>query len=417
MSRPRRVCRASLSGSDLLTWSSIIPDEPSRRQGGGRQRLVGLGMINPANNQGRILVVDDQAANLRVVSALLNRQGYAVTTSSTGDEALSLYEEVQPDLILLDVMMPSMDGFEVLAALRARAPDARVPVIFVTAAHDRDLLLRAFDAGVVDYVTKPFLPEELIARVNAHIGLKLTADRLERVAREREELVNLVAHDLKNPLTSVMFASELMQEEHCKPERVPRYLQIIHESAADALGYIHHYLESRHQTSKRDVDARAGLADTLRWLHQRYEVQLEATGIQAELVLPAEDAAVAIDERVLRQVAENLVTNAIKYAPNAPLTMSGHAAAPGYWQLVVADRGPGISPSRQRDLFKPFTRLTDEDDGLSSGLGLSLARQIISQAGGQLWYEPRRDGGSVFIIELPAATRSQDALAEDSNAA
>src|SRR5690606_5729210 len=138
---------------------------------------------------GQILVVDDQAANLRVVGTLLTRQGYAVTTASSGDEALARCRESDFDLILLDVMMPSMDGFEALTALRGAMDNARVPVIFVTAAHDRDLLLRAFDAGVVDYVTKPFLPEELLARVNAHIGLKLTVDRLERVAREREELV------------------------------------------------------------------------------------------------------------------------------------------------------------------------------------------------------------------------------------
>src|SRR5678815_3716228 len=98
---------------------------------------------------------------------------------------------------------------------------------------DRELLLRAFDVGAVDYVTKPFMPEELLARVNAHVGLKLTRDRLERVARERQELVNLVAHDLKNPL----------RNNGCKPERVPRYLQMIHESAADAIGYIRRYLE------------------------------------------------------------------------------------------------------------------------------------------------------------------------------
>jgi two-component system sensor histidine kinase/response regulator len=360
-------------------------------------------MIIAANNQGRILVVDDQAANLRVVSALLSRQGYEVVTAANGDEAVACCATTPPDLILLDVMMPGMDGFEVLAALRRETTGPRTPVIFVTAAHDRDLLLRAFDAGVVDYVTKPFLPEELLARVHAHVGLKLTHDRLERVAREREELVSLVAHDLKNPLTSALFASELLLEDHCKPERVPRYLQIIHESATDALGYIRHYLESRNETSKRPADERASLAGALQWLLQRYEVQLEAHRIEARVQLPPADALVAIDERVLRQVTENLVTNAIKYAPGAPLEMFARAGAPGYWQLVIADRGPGISASKQRDLFKPFTRLQDGDDGVSNGLGLSLARQIIAEAGGQLWYESRNNGGSRFIIELPEA--------------
>ena len=353
---------------------------------------------------GRILVVDDQPANLRVVSTLLGREGYAVDTAENGERALELYAQCTPDLILLDMMMPGMDGFEVLEALRQRG--LVVPVVFVTAAHDRDLLLRAFDAGVVDYVTKPFLPEELLARVNAHIGLKLTRDRLERVAREREELVNLVAHDLKNPLSSVLFASDILRQEGCRPERIPRYLQMIHESADDALGYIRHYLESRGDgPSTASGEARACLRQTLEWLQQRYEIQLDARGIQLQLSLPAADAAfVAIDGRVLRQLGENLVTNAMKYAPGGELLLAGRPGAPGYLQLVAADRGPGIPPAKQRELFKPFTRLEDGDDGISSGLGLSLAKRIVTNAGGQLWYEDRPGGGAVFVIELPEVT-------------
>ena len=372
-----------------------------RRCHGGHGR-----MAIATSNSGRILVVDDQNVNLRVVGTLLARQGFDVITASSGEEALQRFAENPPDLILLDMMMPGMDGFDVLAALN-ECGTLQVPVVFVTAAHDRDLLLRAFDAGVVDYVTKPFLPEELLARVNAHVGLKLTRDRLERVARERQELVNLVAHDLKNPLGSVLFASELLRSGLCKPERVPRYLQMIHESADDALGYIRHYLES--QAGRLHGGANAGsasLGETLDWLVQRYEVQLEARGIRVEVVPPAAPAQVAIDPRVLRQVSENLVTNAMKYAPGAELRLTGRRGAPGYWQLVVADRGPGIPPERQRELFRPFVRLHEptDTDTISSGLGLTLAKQIVANAGGQLWYEPRRHGGARFIIELPEAS-------------
>lgn len=361
-------------------------------------------MAAAPTTSGRILVVDDQAANLRVVSMLLTRQGYEVATAESGETAIESYGESEPDLILLDMMMPGMDGFEVLQALREHERPLRAPVVFVTAAHDRDLLLRAFEAGVVDYVTKPFLPEELLARVNAHIGLKLTRDRLERVAREREELVNLVAHDLKNPLTSVLFASDLLRSGGCKPERKPRYYEMIHESATDALGYIRHYLESR-AGQQAEVEASASLAETFDWLLRRYEMQLESKGLRVTLVPPPAEARVAIDERVLRQVSENLVTNAMKYAPGSELTLVGRAGAPGFWQLIVADRGPGIPAAKQRELFKPFVRLHDEaqDDGVSSGLGLSLAKQIIANAGGQLWYEDRRNGGARFVIELPQA--------------
>ena len=225
------------------------------------------------------------------------------------------------------------------------------------------------------------------------------------LAREREELVNLVAHDLKNPLSSVVFAAELLRSGLCKAERIPRYLQMIHESADDALGYIHHYLESRGLAREGSDEQRADLGETLDWLLKRYEMQLEARGIRVDLRPPPTRAQVSIHPRVLRQVAENLVTNAMKYAPDAELLLTARAGAPGYWQLIVADRGPGIPPERQRELFKPFVRLHDsvQDNGLSNGLGLSLAKRIVARAGGQLWYEPRRNGGSRFIIELPEA--------------
>jgi signal transduction histidine kinase len=357
---------------------------------------------------GSILVVDDQPANLRVVSALLERHGYAVETADTGPGALQAVEAHVPDLVLLDMMMPGMDGFALLAELKRRDALQGVPAIFLTAAQDRDLLLRAFDAGAVDYVTKPFIPEELLARVHAHVGLKLARDRLERIARERQELVNLVAHDLKNPLSSVLFASDMLRQQACRAERIPRYLEMIHESAGDAIGYIRRYLEGQ---SEQHVDHCNGapapacpLRDTLRWLAQRYEMQLEARGMRLALLPPADDACVAIDGLVLRQVCENLVSNAIKYAhQGGELELAAVRGPAGYWRLSVSDRGEGVPAAKQRELFQPFVRLGRERDDISSGLGLSLARQIIVQAGGQLWYEDRPGGGARFVIELPEA--------------
>ena len=363
-------------------------------------------MTQTNSNAGTILVVDDQAANVRVVGTLLGRKGYTVIPAHSGPEALAAVAEKSPDLILLDMMMPGMDGFELLAALLEIPGVHKVPVVFLTAAQDRDLLLRAFDAGAVDYVTKPFMPEELLARVDAHIGLKLTRDRLERVARERQELVNLVAHDLKNPLSSVLFATEMLQLPNCKPERAPRYLQIIHESATDAIGYIRSYLESQSDATQHEAAQCADLRGALDWVAQRYELQLESRGMQMEVLSPENAGQVAISPMVLRQVVENLVSNAMKYASTGgELELAVQASSPGYWRLLARDRGPGIPASLQRELFKPFRRLTEVDpaDGMSSGLGLSLAKQIIANAGGDLWYEDRDGGGACFVIELPEA--------------
>src|SRR6478672_1316486 len=367
-------------------------------------------MPHQLSRTGRILVVDDQAANVRVVTALLERHGYAVTAANNGKDALAAASGDIPDLLLLDMMMPGMDGFELLAALRELPGFRQVPTVFLTAAQDRDLLLRAFEAGAVDYVTKPFMPEELLARVSAHLGLKLTRDRLERVAHERQELVNLVAHDLKNPLTSVLFATEMLSLPDCRQDRVPRYIEIIDGSTRDALGYIRNYLEGQERAANEKTTATAPvctwMSETLDWLVARYDLQLDAKGLRLQVSPTERDACVAIDGLVLRQVAENLVTNAVKYARDGgELELLARPGAPGYWQLVAQDRGPGIQASRQRELFKPFQRLTEIDpaNGLSSGLGLSLAKQIIGNAGGQLWYEDREGGGARFVIELPEA--------------
>ena len=365
-------------------------------------------MSSPSSNtsNGRILVVDDQAANLRAVSALLTREGYEVTTAASGSEALQLAQDCRPDLILLDMMMPGMDGFALLGEIKQDPILRRVPAVFLTAAHDRDLLVRAFDAGAVDYVTKPFMPEELLARVSAHVGLKQTRDRLERVARERQELVNLVAHDLKNPLTSVLFASELLDSGSARPERVPRYLQMIHESAQDALGYIKRYLETQAAQATGggapDDNCRVEWRELFGWLEGRYSLQLESRGRQLQIAA-APEGCVAMDGVVLRQVVENLVTNAMKYAPDSDIELHVRNGSPGYWQLHVQDRGPGIPAVRRTQLFKPFSRLGEQDDGLSSGLGLSLARQILETSGGGLWYEDRDGGGARFVVEVPAA--------------
>lgn len=358
---------------------------------------------------GRILVVDDQPANLRVVSALLARHGYDVVVAGDGEQALEMASAHVPDLMLLDMMMPGMDGFALLAEVKQRPELLRLPVVFLTAAQDRELLLRAFDAGAVDYVTKPFMPEELLARVNAHVGLKLARDRLERVARERQELVNLVAHDLKNPLASVLFASDILLSDGIRPERVPRYLQMIQDSAQDALGYIKRYLETQadSERGRRDGTASVPLREVVDWIVRRYALQLEGRGQQLRVLGGDCEGVVAMEGLVLRQVAENLISNAMKYAPGSDVELSMRGSAPGFWQLLVEDRGPGIPLPRQRELFRPFVRLTDTDPtdgGTSSGLGLSLAKQIVASAGGQLWYEDRDGGGARFIIELPEAT-------------
>ena len=358
---------------------------------------------------GRILIVTAQPPSCPACT-LLGENGHDVMRAADAEQALALAQAQPPDLILLDLPIPGTTAVELLHGLHATAALQAVPIIVLTATPDQTRLLRAFDAGAVDYIGQPCSEEELLARVQVHLGLKLTRDRLEQVARERQALVNLVAHDLKNPLTSVLFACEMLAQPDCRPERAPRYLQIIEDSTREALTYIQSYLETQanpvHAGVHGPASGCAHLGENLHWLAARYELQLEAHGLRLRVQPPEAEACVAISSQVLRQVGENLISNALKYARGGgELELVARAGAPGYWQVVAQDRGPGVPAFFQPRLFQPFARLqgNDADRNHSTGLGLALARQIVVNAGGQLWYEDREGGGARFLLELPEA--------------
>ena len=357
---------------------------------------------------GRILVVCQAADREIPVVALLRQHGHALLLAHDREQSLALADSHAPDLILLHLPIPGLAGADLLADLHGQPGLQQIPAIVVTATPDPAHLLRAFAAGAMDYIDAGCSPEELLARVQVHLRLKLTRDRLAQVARERQQLVNLVAHDLKNPLTSVLFACEMLALPDSKPGRAPRYLQIIEDSTREALGYIRSYLESQARPTGAaavPAPACAHLDDALQWLAARYELQLEAAGLDLHVDAPA-DSCVAISGQVLRQVCENLIGNALKYARNGgELRLSARQGPHETWQLVVEDRGPGIPIEFQPRLFQPFQRVHGDDPeaGLSNGLGLALARQIVTNAGGRLWYEDREGGGARFLLELPRA--------------
>jgi len=156
-----------------------------------------------------VLVIDDQAVNLRLVATLLNQSGYEVLSALDGDQGIALADTAKPDLLLLDMRMPGKDGFDVLQVLRATPATAYLPIIFLTADDDRENLIRAFTAGANDYVTKPFVARELLARVRTHVELKKSRDALARFALEKQHMAELVAHDLRNYFANILFATDL----------------------------------------------------------------------------------------------------------------------------------------------------------------------------------------------------------------
>jgi len=357
--------------------------------------------------KGRVLVVMPEPSTDAVLVQRLLQDGHHVEVCG-GDAAVATAVAQQPDLIVLDTPLPGAVGLPVLGALQQSSVRA-IPVVFLTVAHDHQRLLNAFAAGAVACIRKPYDDNEVLAHIRVHLSLKLTQDRLAQVAREREELLNLVAHDLKNPLASVLFASEMLALPDCKPERRPRYLQIIDDSTREALGYIRSYLQSQAKPASalpRNTHTCAHLADIVQWLAARYELQLEASGLHLHIHTTSSTACVAISDQLMRQVGENLVSNALKYArAGGELELLIRNGRQGTWQLVAQDRGPGVSADFQANLFQPFQRAAGpaEVNDHSSGLGLALSRQWIANAGGNLWYEDREERGARFVVELPEA--------------
>ena len=355
-----------------------------------------------------VLVVDDQAANVQAVGALLAQNDLDVMPALSGEQALQRLQQRAPDLILLDMMMPGMDGFEVCRRLRADPRHAAVPIVFLTAASERHLLVRAFAAGAVDYVTKPFVAEELLARVRTHIDLKRSRDHLARIARECNDLTQIVAHDLKSPLSSIRFSALMLLQRLAADDRLRDLAESIRDSSDDALRFIHDYLEqwAEGELKRRFERAPLDLGVLVRRVVER--MQPAAASRNQALVLHAQPCDPAhADATAVAHVVENLVSNAIKYGPaDARIDLEVGPGAPGMVRVAVCDRGPGLSEAAQKQLFQRYVRLGRRAAEHSSGLGLAIAKQDISQLGGHLWFEPREGGGAVFAFDLPVLARS-----------
>ncbi len=163
-------------------------------------------------NTGCLLVIDDQEVNIQVVGAVLGKLGFEILPATSGTQALKRLSVRRPDLILLDLLMPDMDGFEVCRRIREHADWAEIPIIFVSSADDKDLIVRGFESGGVDYITKPFNHAELISRVRTHIPLKAARDELKQLAEDKDELLGVLTHDLKNHLGGMDMSAQILRD-------------------------------------------------------------------------------------------------------------------------------------------------------------------------------------------------------------
>lgn len=354
-------------------------------------------------HQESVLIVDDTPANLSVLLQCMGDAGYQVLVAEDGEEALELVQRRQPDLILLDVMMPGIDGFETCRQLKAMPSVADVPVIFMTALTDTDQKLTGFAAGAVDYITKPIQHEEALARVSTHLSLRRLNRQLQAELNLKQRFMRIASHDLRNPLCLATFAGAIARRRLDQPEVVSTQLDEIQTSIDQMQSIIDTFLELKSSNEDQPVQLTTLIEATVRQHHP-----LAATKDQEiTFSMPAEESApVRGSTSLIFQVVSNFISNALKFSPrSSEVRVELAETAPGSVRVSVRDQGPGI-PAAERDrLFQENARLSPRPTGGedSHGFGLAIARQLVEQMDGRIGVDFPDEGGSVFWAEFPRA--------------
>ncbi|MFN8610845.1 MAG: hybrid sensor histidine kinase/response regulator [Vulcanimicrobiota bacterium] len=375
----------------------------------------------------RLLLVEDEPANIQALTAILREQGYQISVATNGLQALKILTGVRPELILLDVEMPEMDGFETCRKLKQSPHSREIPVIFLTARSQTEDIVRGFELGAVDYVAKPFHAHELLARVKTH----LTMDRLRRenerlvrteseLARHRSvaEMVAGVAHEINTPLSIINTASGLLKKWVDEPALAALAVtsegkmllddlldasNLISRNAARAHKLVQDFKKvSVHQIT--DIRESGNLLQILRETIHLFQVSSQGQPLEIELSTTLPDPVEWLGyPGSLVQVVLNLLSNARRYAypggERGRLEIGLERLEQGY-RLRVRDYGQGISPENLSRIFDPFFTTGRSRGG--SGLGLSIVHTIVTaHLRGTIAVESRPGEGTIFSLELP----------------
>ena len=354
----------------------------------------------------RVLVVDDQEANLAIVGDMLGQSGYLALLAPDGDEAIRQLESQPVDLVLLDLMMPGRDGLEICRLIRSQSRWADIPVIFLSAAGDKNLIVRALEAGGVDYVTKPFNRAELITRVRTHIELKVAQDRLRQLAEDKDETLGILAHGLQNHLAGLRMAVQILQDRapQCSDERLALVAAKIRDFTVQMLAFVQEFLANSAADRNLNLNLEAvALNHAAAFAVQRYAEAARCKGIALEHEEGA-DVSVAADRKALDQVLENLISNALKFSPPGRCVRVSVREEPRCGGVVIVrDEGPGFTEEDKGGMFRRYGRLSARPTGgePSTGLGLSIAKRLVDAMGGRLDCDSKAGRGATFRVSLP----------------
>jgi two-component system, sensor histidine kinase and response regulator len=369
-----------------------------------------------------ILIADDLQDNLNIVKAVLGYKGYQVDTAKNGKLVLEQVERRMPDLLLLDIQMPEMNGIEACRQLKANPRFKDIPIIFLTAKADSYDVVDGFKTGAVDYITKPFNTMELLARVQTHLELKKSRDLLAeknrylemmsaglaRLNHEKNDFMGIAAHDLKNPLTTIKgLADFLRQDVDIPQESMKVILENIMKSAERMFAIVRNLLDVNAIESGnfRFAPSPIDLEESVRDLIAQYEHQASLKRVSFNVEVEAPGAIIHVNPDSITQILDNLISNALKYSPhNSEVIIRIHKVG-GKIRCEIQDKGEGLTELDKAKLFGKFSQLSARPtaDEQSTGLGLFIVKKLVEAMQGTVWCESEHGKGATFIFEFVAA--------------
>ena len=365
--------------------------------------------------KGNILIVDDTPANLRLLSSMLADQGYKVRSVISGQMALTAAQAAPPDLILLDIRMPDMNGYDVCERLKSDDGTRDIPIIFISALDATEDKVKAFDVGGVDYVTKPFQLEEVLARVETHLALRYLQSSLQQEIIGRDKLIaeldayaHTVAHDLKNPLGTLIGFSSMLETSYAElsDEQLLLCVNTIAKSGRKMTNIIEELLLMASVRKMDDVktealDMAAVAAEALARLGDMI------AEYRAEVIIPEVWPVAVGYSPWVEEIWTNYISNALKYGGDPSRVELGGTVVdePDHQvRFWVRDNGAGLSPEDQARLFTPFAQI-HRARAEGHGLGLSIVQRIVEKLRGQVGVESQVGQGSLFFFTLPSGER------------
>lgn len=361
---------------------------------------------------GHVLVVDDQDANRMLLRDLLEARGYEVSEASSGPEALEQIAAVLPDVLLLDVSMPAMDGFEVCRRLRSAPETVALPILLVTALAAREHRIQGIEAGANDYITKPIDRTELVLRVRNAIHMHRLLRQVEEQLRRlrdlealRDSLVHMLVHDLRTPLTGIRMYLELLREDVRLSRAGDGLRELVEEAntvSERMTGMVNDMLDvSRLEEGAMPVERKP--ADLVALAREAIKVAGGQHRINLQLDAPDGGVAVACDPELIRRVIANLVSNAVDFSPDKSTVKVRIRNGGPEARLQVEDQGPGVPSEFQERIFEKFGQADVKRQRVShsTGLGLTFCKLAVEAHGGRIGVESEAGQGSTFWFTLP----------------